>query len=221
MANIEKATGGDVNHYLLGVMVHSGFDVSKGVQGIPEKMMKAVATTVSGGKPMNFQDTFKKVMEYGNTAKDEIENSPAVNAINKQIKVPEQYRGIINKSSSDYGVPEKILQNTLHQESKFHAGAVSHAGAEGIAQFMPDTARRMGVQAFNPESAIPGAAKYLSENYKKFGSWPKALAAYNWGEGNVEHWIARGSKISQMPAQTRDYIRSILGEKALEEMAQD
>lgn len=81
----------------------------------------------------------------------------------------------------------------------------SPAGAIGIAQFMPETAKSMGVDPLDIKSAIEGAARYLKQNFDKFGSWDLALAAYNAGEGNV-------TKYGGIPpfAETQNYVKDIL-----------
>src|SRR5271155_1775077 len=72
--------------------------------------------------------------------------------------------GLIDSSARAQGLPVSFLSRLIWQESSFHAGAVSLAGASGIAQFMPGTANARGLaDPFDPESAIPEAAKFLAE----------------------------------------------------------
>lgn len=85
-----------------------------------------------------------------------------------------------------YGLPPGLLNAVMMQESGGNEKAVSPAGAQGLFQFMPATAKDLGVDPFNPESAADGAARYLKQNLDKFGSLDLALAAYNAGPGNVE-----------------------------------
>ena len=78
----------------------------------------------------------------------------------------------------------------------------------GIAQFMPATAREwLGSEAaaLDPNAAIPGAARYLAWLYNRTGGWAEALAAYNWGIGNVQR-----KGLARAPAETRDYFSTIL-----------
>jgi soluble lytic murein transglycosylase-like protein len=124
------------------------------------------------------------------------------------------YRQDIEAAASRYGVPALILAWLLWKESRYlpnviSGARVSRVGAMGIAQFMPATAaEELGSTeaALDPEQAIPGAARYLAKLYKATGrSWTGALAAYNWGVGNVTR---RG--LAAAPAETRDYYETIL-----------
>ncbi len=102
------------------------------------------------------------------------------------VPVPGQYASLVEASAAAAGVPAPLLAAVLETESGFQPAAVSSAGAEGIAQFMPATAAAQGVQPFDPSSAIPGAARYLASLYNQFGSWSLALAAYNAGPAAVQ-----------------------------------
>lgn len=82
----------------------------------------------------------------------------------------------------------------------------SHAGAIGIMQFMPGTAKMLGINPKDPNQAIDGAARYLKQLYNQTGSWEKAVAAYNWGIGNV---TKKG--LQNAPAETRNYLKKVLG----------
>jgi len=92
------------------------------------------------------------------------------------------YYGDILGASQQYGVPFPILYNLFGAESGYNPGAVSSAGATGLAQFMPGTANQYGVNPLDPSSSIYGAAHYLSDLYQQTGSWAAALGAYS-GQG--------------------------------------
>jgi soluble lytic murein transglycosylase-like protein len=102
------------------------------------------------------------------------------------VAVPTQYAGLIQAASASSGTPAPLLAAILANESGFDPTAVSPAGAEGIAQFMPTTASANGVNPFDPSSAIAGAANLLSGYHAAFGSWSDAIAAYASGGGAVE-----------------------------------
>lgn len=102
------------------------------------------------------------------------------------ISVPAQYAGLVEQAASKSGTPASLLAAILFNESRFQPDVVSSAGAEGIAQFMPATAAANGVDAFDPSSAIPGAANMLAQFHNAFGSWTDAVAAYAAGGGAVE-----------------------------------
>lgn len=120
------------------------------------------------------------------------------------------YADAIASAESRYGLPESLLARVLYQESRFRPDIISGetkspAGALGIAQFMPATARDFGLNPLDARASIEAAARYLAQLYSKFGDWGAALAAYNWGQGNVQrHGIAAA------PAETQRYISEIL-----------
>jgi hypothetical protein len=115
------------------------------------------------------------------------------------------YGNLFAQAGARYGVDPSLLAAVASQESGFDAGAVSSAGAEGLMQFMPSTARGLGVNPFDPASSINGAARYLSGLQSQFGSTSLALAAYNAGPGAV-------GRYGGIPpyAQTQNYVRSVL-----------
>jgi hypothetical protein len=94
----------------------------------------------------------------------------------------------------------------INQESRFNPQAVSPVGAIGLGQIMPGTAKELGVDPTDPMQNLEGSARYLSQQYKRFGDWGTALAAYNAGPGAV-------SKYGGIPPykETQNYVRTILG----------
>lgn len=105
-----------------------------------------------------------------------------------------------------HGIPQDLFLRLVQQESAWKPQAVSHAGAIGLAQLMPGTARKLRVNPRDPKQNLEGGARYLKQMYRKFGSWRLALAAYNAGPGAVE-------KHGGVPPyrETRTYVRKILG----------
>ena len=127
------------------------------------------------------------------------------------LKTPVQYQPDVLSAAKTNNINPMLLANVLKQESGFNpnaVGPVTRSGeqARGIAQFMPGTAKEMGVDPMNPASAIPGAAAYLAQNQQRFGSEPLAAAAYNYGPGNVQKV---GGDIAKMPAETRNYVANV------------
>jgi soluble lytic murein transglycosylase-like protein len=99
------------------------------------------------------------------------------------------YADMFVRAGAKYGVSPKLLAAVAKVESGYRPNAVSPAGAQGLMQLMPSTARGLGVRdPFDPEQAIDGAAKLLARNLKEFKSVPLALAAYNAGGGAVHRY---------------------------------
>jgi hypothetical protein len=111
-----------------------------------------------------------------------------------------------------YGLPPAFFRRLIGQESNFDPKAISRAGALGIAQFMPGTARWRGLSdPFEPNKALDESARWLSELRALFGNLGLAAAAYNAGPQRVKDWIAgRGN----LPGETRAYVRVVTGRTA-------
>lgn len=110
------------------------------------------------------------------------------------------------KAARRRAVPEDLFLRLVQQESGWNAHAVSPKGARGLAQLMPATAQRLGVDPSDPVENLEGGARYLRQMYDRFGSWRLALAAYNAGPEAVE---ANGGVPPY--AETKAYVRAILG----------
>jgi hypothetical protein len=106
-------------------------------------------------------------------------------------------------------LPEGFFARLIWQESRFDPSAISIAGAEGIAQFIPSTAKLRGLSnAFNPAEALARSAEYLRFLTDKFGSLGLAAAAYNSGEGRIERYVRTAG---YLPLETEDYVAIITG----------
>ncbi len=114
---------------------------------------------------------------------------------------------LIESSARANRLPIAFFTRVIWRESNFRAAAVSPAGAQGIAQFMPQTAQERGlVDPFDPEQAIPKAASLLAELQRRFGSLAVAAAAYNAGPARVASWL---NGLAELPAETRAYVRLV------------
>jgi cell wall-associated NlpC family hydrolase len=116
------------------------------------------------------------------------------------------YASLFDNASARYGVPATLLAAVAHQESGFNASAVSPAGARGLMQLMPATARGLGVDPMDPAQAVDGAARLLRSLTNEFGSTSLALAAYNAGPGAVHRYHG-------IPpyGETQRYVPAVLG----------
>lgn len=115
------------------------------------------------------------------------------------------YAALFNEAGERYGVDPALLASVAQIESAFDPTAISSAGAQGLMQFMPATAGEMGVDSFDPASAVDGAARYLRRELDRFGSVDLALAAYNAGAGAVQ----RHGGIPPF-AETQRYVEKVL-----------
>jgi Transglycosylase SLT domain len=120
----------------------------------------------------------------------------------------------IEAEASANRLPSGFLARLIWTESRFNPKARSPKGAQGIAQFMPDTARERGLDdPFDPGASLAASAAYLRELKDIFGNLGLAAAAYNAGPARVARWK---SGASSLPAETRNFVISITGMTAQE-----
>ena len=170
--------------------------IQNGIQGVLSGVRNnALQTTTQGASGTSFQNVLSSVAQ----------------GARKTATLPKgaaQYEAIFDEASRTYGVSKSLLLAVAKQESNFNTNSVSHAGAQGIMQLMPGTAKTLGVKnAFDPYENIMGGAKLLRDNIKSFGSVPLALAAYNAGPGAVK-------KYGGVPPykETQDYVKKIMAD---------
>ncbi len=121
---------------------------------------------------------------------------------------------LIEAAAAANDLPVDFFTRLVWRESRFNADALSPKGAQGIAQFMPDTAaRRALADPFDARAAIAASAAYLHDLDAQFGNIGLAAAAYNAGEQRVADWLAGGKGL---PWETRDYVVFITGRTAEE-----
>ncbi len=128
----------------------------------------------------------------------------------KPPKTADPYLSEIQKAEKANNLPDNLLARVLYQESRYRQDIItgelkSSAGAVGIAQIVPRW--HPNVNPLDPVESIHYAAGYLRSLYKRFGNWPEALAAYNWGQGNVSR-----KGLAAAPLETRNYYAQILAD---------
>lgn len=143
--------------------------------------------------------------------------------LNSKLFYPKGHKGVEFLDSMDslfgeletqYNLPEGLLKRMAWTESRGNPNAVSGAGARGLFQFMPDTATDQGLvgdDVLDPEKSTKAAAKYmrwLMDNHDN--NLPNAVAAYNWGTGNIKKWEKKGGRL---PKETYDYVSQIVGDQ--------
>jgi Transglycosylase SLT domain len=150
-------------------------------------------------------------------ARDEVMEEPAAGApaADEQandlpVTVPiERVCEALADAASTQGLPIGFFARLIWQESRFDQWARSHAGAMGVAQFMPLTAVAYGLQdPFDPLQSVKASARFLRELRDQFGNLGLAAAAYNAGGGRIRKWL---NGQSSLPEETRNYVEIITG----------
>lgn len=131
-----------------------------------------------------------------------------------RMAVPQEFDSLFDAAASEYGVDPTILKGIAYAESRFRPDIISGkvaspAGAVGLMQFMPATAKEMGINPLDPAEAVFGAAAYLRQSLDKFdGDVEKAVASYNFGRNRDLYGKSDWHK--GLPAETRNYVGTVL-----------
>lgn len=123
---------------------------------------------------------------------------------------PAEMKGLIQQAAASANVDPQLFEALIGVESSYNPQSVSSAGAKGLAQLMPETARLLGVSnPFDPAQSLQAGARYLGQMLNKFGDTRLALAAYNAGPGAVQKY--RG-----VPpfAETQRYVEKVMARAA-------
>lgn len=143
----------------------------------------------------------------------------------RESMYPREYSEYVTLYSEKYSVPESLVYAVIRTESSFNPDAVSHVGAQGLMQLMPDTvdwlSRLLDEDAptgaiTDPETNIKYGTYYLRHLYDRFDNWDTAIAAYNAGHGRVTKWLQDknysddGITLKVIPIEeTKNYVNKI------------
>lgn len=149
----------------------------------------------------------KETIIYATPESSGLKGSSTITLDVNESSSPSELETYFQKAAKEYGIDINLLKAVAKQESNYDPTAVSTAGASGVMQLMPSTARELGVEnIMDPEQNIMGGAKYLSQMLNTFnGDVSLALAAYNAGPGNVK-------KYGGIPPfqETQNYVNKVL-----------
>ena len=141
-----------------------------------------------------------------------------------RLVYPENYQQIVEKYAKKYSVPKELIFAVIKVESNFNPNDVSSAGAMGLMQIIPSTyewlTTKLGEEyceenLYDPEINIKYGTYYLQYLYSRFGSWEKAIIAYNWGETNFSEFLAtngysEGDYDSIPVKETKNYVKKVM-----------
>ena len=164
--------------------------------------------------PGSVRQELAQLSEPENSARADLPNSARVvrssalpELTPRDLGVPVRYQRLVQQLAARYDLSPALIEAVVWQESRWRENAVSPAGARGLAQLMPGTARDLGVNPDDPAANLEGGARYLRQQLDRFdGDLERALAAYNAGPGRV---ISAGG-IPRI-RETQTYVAAIIG----------
>ncbi len=196
----EKGASGDFGALIDGMMnpseeTDSLLDLAGSASSLMRLEMLQALAAVQGANAAPMQASVKAsaLAQYGQHSKPAGGHAP--------------YSDLIAEASERYGLDADLIRSVIRAESNFDPQAVSSAGAQGLMQLMPATARELGVtDSFDAHQNIMAGTRYLKSLMDRYeGDVEKSLAAYNWGLGN----IARKGTDS-LPQETRSYVAKVM-----------
>ncbi|MDS1004714.1 transglycosylase SLT domain-containing protein [Clostridium sporogenes] len=201
---------------LMGQIMKSSFGDSSSFQIVLDSLLKAIENKDNSdlNNILSFNSSTNSGNKYYGVGQKLEDAKREINSIKSEVKTGNlTIDSAVEKASKKYGIDKGLLMAVIKQESDFNPNCTSNAGAQGLMQLMPGTAREVGVtNLFDIEQNIDGGAKYLKKMLDIHGNVKElALAAYNAGPGTLQ-W--RGVKnvcdINKLPSETRNYVKNIM-----------
>jgi hypothetical protein len=191
-----------MDEHMLGSMSEKGSDLSL-YQRFAQWQMGGLGIPLATAEQGESADTVKPAAEK--PAQQAGEEIPSVVRVRKASDRARQYEPVIQEASKTYGVDPELIRAVIRAESNFKNESTSPKGAMGLMQIMPETAKDLGIRdGYDPRENIMGGTRYLKGLLERYrGDVPTALAAYNWGMGNVER------RPEKLPRETQVYINRI------------
>ncbi len=178
--------------------------VSTGTSKLPliQAYLDAYRANLAAGVEQSSIEPQPKPLQQKAVADAPPESVSAVSLSKVDGKISSWLDPLIYEASQKYGVDPGLIKAVIKAESNFNPLAESHAGARGLMQLMPATARSLGVSdSFDPAQNVMAGTRFLKDMLQRYnGNVDAALAAYNWGPGNVD------KRPDHLPRETRDYL---------------
>lgn len=201
---------------LMGQILKSSFGDSSNFQIVLDSLLKAMENKENGdlNNILSLDGETNSNNKYYGAGQRLEEAKREINNIKTEVKTGNTtIDSAVEKASRKYGIDKSLLMAVIKQESDFNPNCVSNAGAKGLMQLMPDTAREVGVKnPFDIQQNIDGGARYLKRMLDMHGNVKElALAAYNAGPGTLQ-WrgVKDVSDISKLPSETKHYVKNIM-----------
>ncbi len=173
-----------------------------------EPRLLRVMVNASDGSVMRIAPKFQEPVEAAFAGGADVGSGDAILAM-RPVSYSTPYDDMITRVAERHRIDPLLLHAVIKQESHYKERATSHAGARGLMQLMPGTARMLGVNGAaiaHPESNVDGGARLLRRLYTRYNDFPLVLAAYNAGEGAVAKY---GNQIPPY-RETQDYVRKVM-----------